>query len=419
MEQDNWYHLDNVAKVFLADHNKRDTRSMRLSMTMKEAVDPELLQQALLKTVKGRNHFQVRIRRGFFWHYAEPTDVLPQVTEESDRPCPVLYGKNYRGVLHYQVTYFGNRINLDMFHALADGTGALDFLNHIVYQYLLLRYPEDMKGVVPGGGSDRASRSIDGFHHFYEDHDSFSVTGDSRVKAYHVHGRKLPYEQLQFFEIHMSAGEVLSSSKEMGVSLTSYIGAKLMMALYQDMPAGMRKMPITISMPVNLRDYFPSETARNFFNSVTVSHIFAGDETLASLALEYDAKLKERLKKENIETQMFRYEKIEHILFTRLVPLAIKQPVVKYFSRKSAKTVTAVLSNMGRIKLPPEMSAKVETFSGYCAGDNIFMVISSFADDLVFGISYPYQATGVLKTFVRSFRKDGVHVRLSATEVIR
>ena len=392
---------------------------MRVSLTLLEDVDPELLQQALLKTLQSRDHFQVRIRRGFFWHYVESTDVLPVVEEESDRPCPELYGKNYRGILHYKVTYYGARINLDMFHALADGTGALDFFTVIVYNYMLLKYPGDLKGVILDGGSDSASRSTDGFRHYYEHSDTFSVTGDSLAKAYHVHGMKLPYEQLQFFELHMNLKEVIASAKKMGVSLTSYLGAKLMMAIYQDMPAGMRKLPITISMPVNLRNYFPSETSRNFFNSVTVSHIFAGDETLESLALEYDAKLKERLKKENLAEQMFRYERIEHILFTRLVPLAIKQPVVKYFSRKSAKTVSAVISNMGQIKLPPEMCEKVKEFSAYCASDEIFIVASGFRDDLVLGISYPYQSTGVLKTFVRSFRKDGTEVRLAATEVVR
>ena len=419
LDQDNWYHLDNVAKVFLANHNRRDTRTMRISYTLFEPVDPEILQNALLKTIRSLRHFQVRIRRGLFWHYVEPTDVTPVVSEESGRPCPELYGKNYRGVLHYKVTYFGDRINLDMFHALADGTGALEFLNNILFNYLSIKYPEDLKGVVFGSDADQESRNINSFRQYYEHSDTFKVSGDSHQKAYHIHSRKLPYEQLQFFEVHMNVKELLARSKEMNVSLTSYLGAKLMMAIYKDMPAMSRKMPITISMPVNLRNYFPSETARNFFNSVTVSHIFAGDETLESLALEYDAKFKERLTKENLTEQMHNYEKIEHIMFTRLVPLAIKQPVVKYFSKKSSKTVSAVISNMGNIKLPVKISEKVREVSAYCASDEIFIVVASYGDDLTLGISYPYQATGVLKTFVRSFHDDSSEIRVAATEVVR
>ena len=104
MNTENWYKVDNVAKVFLATHNERDTRSLRVSCTLTEPIDPELLQKALDATIKRRPQFQVRIRRGLFWHYLETTDVKPVVLREHERPCPILYGKNYTGILHYSVT---------------------------------------------------------------------------------------------------------------------------------------------------------------------------------------------------------------------------------------------------------------------------------------------------------------------------
>ena len=76
MGSDNWYRIDNVAKIFLATAGKRDTRSFRLSCTLKEDVDPELLQQAVLSAIEDRPQVQVRIRRGLFWHYLEDTDLL-------------------------------------------------------------------------------------------------------------------------------------------------------------------------------------------------------------------------------------------------------------------------------------------------------------------------------------------------------
>ena len=42
MSSENWYKIDKVAKVFLATVGKRDTRSFRLSCTLKEKIDPEL-----------------------------------------------------------------------------------------------------------------------------------------------------------------------------------------------------------------------------------------------------------------------------------------------------------------------------------------------------------------------------------------
>ena len=49
-------------------------------------------------------------------------------------------------------------------------------------------------------------------------------------------------------------------AKSMGVRLTSYMGAELMMAIHKDRAAMLRSKPITISLPVNLRNYYPSET---------------------------------------------------------------------------------------------------------------------------------------------------------------
>ena len=48
MGSNNWYKIDNVAKVFLATVGKRDTRAFRVSCTLTEDIDPELLQKAVL-----------------------------------------------------------------------------------------------------------------------------------------------------------------------------------------------------------------------------------------------------------------------------------------------------------------------------------------------------------------------------------
>lgn len=416
MSSENWYKVDNVAKVFLATHNERDTRSLRVSCTLKEPVNPDLLQEALITTIKRRPLFQVRIRRGLFWHYLETTDVMPKVAEEHQRPCPVLYGKNYTGTLHYSVTYFHNRINVELFHALSDGTGALEFLNILVQNYLRLKYPNEMKNVTIGLGASADDLAQDSFKKFYTRN---AKAAPSVKKSYHIHGRKLPYDQLQFFEVSMPSKDLLELSKQYQVSLSSLIGAKLMMAIYDDMSALKRKQPVTISMPVNLRNYYPSETSRNFFNNISISHIFTGDETLESLAKEYDAKLKNILQPEQIRRQMDYYQLLEHIFFIRMVPLFIKQPVVKFFSKKENKRVSAVISNLGVMNIPTEMQQHVEKYSAFCSHNELFMTICSYQDEMTLGITSGYRNTGVLKNFVRSFSKEGIPVQLQATEVVK
>lgn len=416
MDNQAWYKMDNVAKVFLATCNKRDTRSFRVSCTLFEDIDPIILQEAVEKTIIERPQFQVTIHKGFFWHYMEAVERKPKVKIESERPCPELYAAQREGKLHYRVTYFHNRINLDMFHALTDGNGGMEFLHIIVYNYLQLKHPGKIEEISVHSGASMDDLEQDSFKQFYE---KGKLTQSKSVKSYHIRGRKLPYDQLQFIELHMSAKEVLKLAKESNASLTSYIGARLMMAIYKDMPSLQRNKPITISMPVNLRNYFPSETSRNFFNSVYVSHTFTGKETIEELAKLFDEKLKEEITPEKVAERMNNYEKIEQLLFVRMVPLFIKNPVVQSGSKKENKKVTAIVSNLGRLSIPKELEPYIKGFSAFCSSENMFMTVCSYGDDLTFGVASPYRSTGVLKTFARGLTHDGVNIKVYATEVVR
>ena len=416
MASNNWYKIDNVAKVFLATVGKRDTRSFRLSCTLKEEIEPELLQKAVLSAIQDRPQVQVRIRRGIFWHYMEDTDILPKVTEENDRICPLLYVPA-KAMLHYQVTYFGNRINLEVFHAITDGTGGMEFLNIIVLDYLKLKYPGQFTDVTIHSGASAGDLSQDSYRQFFGSKNL--SRGSAKQKAYHPGGLKLPYNQLQFFEIHMPVSQILPRAKAVKVSLTCYLGALWMLAIRDEMPPRRRNLPVTISIPVNLRNYYPSQTARNFFNSVNVTHVFDKDISIEELASEFDASLKSQLTEENIKKQMDNFETMEYVAPVRVVPLFIKQLVVRHFTKRSIKKVTMVFSNMGIQKPPIPIGDRIENYSGFCSTNSLFSTMFSFEDNLTLGVSSAFMNTCVVKNFVKGLSQSGVDIKVYATEVIK
>lgn len=60
---------------------------------------------------------------------------------EDTYPC--LYINPYTNNEYlFRVTYYQKRINLEVFHVLTDGNGALIFLKELTYQYLRYKYPE-------------------------------------------------------------------------------------------------------------------------------------------------------------------------------------------------------------------------------------------------------------------------------------
>ncbi|MCR5054592.1 MAG: hypothetical protein K6A69_07110, partial [Lachnospiraceae bacterium] len=245
------------------------------------------------------------------------------------------------------------------------------------------------------------------------------LKGSNLKKAYHPIGLKLPYDQLQFFELHIPTADLLPKAKELGVSLTSYIGAHLMLSIKDDMPKRRSESPITVSLPVNLRNYYPSYTSRNFFNNVNVSHTFTEDIEFADLAKEFDEKLKSNLTEENIKKQMDNFETMEYVAPVRAVPLFIKQWVVRYGTKMSDKKVSVVLSNLGVQKPNEKISPMIKDYGAFCSSDNLFVAMISFNGDLTVGITSPYANTRVVKNFVRGLAAEGLKIRAYATEVIR
>lgn len=412
-----WYKVDNVAKVFLATNTRRDPRVFRISCTLTEEIDPDVLDAALARTARELPQFQVTLHRGLFWHYLESTDQLPRAHPERTAPCAPLYGPERRNRLLYRVTWFGARINLEMFHALADGNGGLLFLKALVHNYLALRHPDELAEVPRSEGASAADLEQNSFRNFYTGGRLRLGRGTGHTRAYHIRGLRLPHSQLQYFEAHLPARQVLEAARALQVTLTSYLGAALMLAIHAEAPAMQRSEPVVVSLPVNLRNYYPSATARNFFNSVYVSHTFTGEETLASLAPLFDARLKEALSEKNIKARMDDYEKLEHIPLIRPVPLAIKNRAVGLFSGLEKHRVTVVLSNLGRVQLPAALQPYVQGFSAFSSCETMFTCVCSYGDDLVLGTASAYRSTNILRRLYRSLADAGLAVTLYATEV--
>ena len=122
-----WYRLDNAAKIFPPSKNKYDSKIFRFSVSLKEEIDKNILEQALIKTLEEYPIFKSILKRGLFWYYLEESDINVSVEEEHIRPC-----SEFTSNALFQVTYYKKRINLEVNHALTDGTGTLMFLKSLV-----------------------------------------------------------------------------------------------------------------------------------------------------------------------------------------------------------------------------------------------------------------------------------------------
>ena len=158
-----WDRLDNTAHLFPVIAGESMSNVYRISVTLKELIQPELLQQALDMVLPKFDGFNLRLRQGVFWYYFEENGKpAPRVREENAFPCRYIH-QNQNHSYMFRVTYYKYRINLEVFHVLTDGMGGINFLKELTYQYLRLAHEELQEKLGDTLSSDTSLNREDSF----------------------------------------------------------------------------------------------------------------------------------------------------------------------------------------------------------------------------------------------------------------
>ena len=278
-----WRKLDNAALAFPLVTDKNDTRVFRFYCQLKEKVNSDILQQALDQTMEKYPLFQAVLRKGLFWFYLERRDIHAIVKEEKRPPCSSLYIPDKKTLL-FQVSYYKNRINFEVYHALTDGTGAMNFLSELVQNYLILAYPSaDLPRVEQIEETTPGAQEEDSFSQYYSA--DLPKNKEKKLAAVKLKGEKLLHADMQITEIVIPVKETLAKARSYGVSITVFLTAMLLCSIHEEIPKNRQKRPIALMIPVNLRNYFPSQSMGNFFGWIEVGYTFA-DETVFQDVLE-------------------------------------------------------------------------------------------------------------------------------------
>lgn len=408
-----WTKLDNAAKIFPPNSNERDTKVFRFVSELKDEIVRDILQEAVDKTLLLFPFYQTVLRRGAFWYYFESTELKPEVTEESKLPCGMLYKRNRRNLL-FEITYYKNRINLEVFHALTDGTGALGFLKTLLYYYITIRYKDDFQGTLPVLDYDASlSQKMD--DSFQKHYSLKRIPKKIKItKAYRIQGRRSIDNRIKIIEGLMPVKEVLDLSRKHNTTLTVYLVAVFIKSIYKEMPTRSKKNPIVLSVPVNLRTYFPSVTARNFFATISISYDFSSSsDELEDIIAEVKNSFERELTKDNLEKHMNRLLSLEHNAFMRVVPLVIKDKILRLATRLSDKGITATLSNVGKITISPELAPYINMFNCFVSAKRPQIAICSYQNNLVVSFTSPFMGTDIQKNFFRYLADENIPITIS------
>lgn len=404
-----WRRLDNAAKLFSATSNKKDTRVFRFYCVLKEEIDGERLQEALDRTVVTYPVFLSVMRKGLFWHYLEKSRLRPVVKEEYKEPCSSLYVRDKKSLL-FEVTYYGRRINFEVFHALTDGTGATEFLKELVKNYLYIAHKEEGLADVPllDENVTIQDQESDSFSQYYTE---VKKKKDKKPRAYQLKKPRKEVGQLQVNEAVISVNEVLGRSRELGVSMTVFLTSVFLQAIHREMSKQQEKHPVVLMVPVNLRKFFPSDSMLNFFNWIEPGYHFGeGGGSFEDVLQHVKDYFAGELTTERVAEHMNELIALEMHPILRLAPLELKNLGIRAGARYAERDVTAIFSNMSAVRMPNEYEPYIERFGVYTSTPKLELCMCSFGDKLSLGFTSRFDTLNIQRNFYRILREQGIAV---------
>lgn len=361
-----WVRLDNAAKIYPAASKRNWSNIYRLSATLAQPIDKDIMQKALNVTAKRFPTIAACLKKGAFWYYLQQVKNAPVIQEEYSYPLVHMSKKEMKRCA-LRVIVHHNRVAVEFFHSVTDGTGGLVFLKNLIAEYLEQKYGVAIplgEGIVDRAALPTAEELEDSFPKYA------GAVPISRkdTDAWQLYG--LP-ERDGFLHVtcfQASVQEVLSLAHEYKVTATVLLGAAMMKALLhlqnEKNPQRERQERIKLSIPVNLRQLFPSSTLRNF-SMYTIPEI---DPRLGDYTFEVICKvIVHKLGAENTAKHMSRVIATnvndEKNPLVRLIPLPIKNLVMKaIFNRVGERKSCLSFSNMGKVTVPKAMEPYVTRF---------------------------------------------------------
>lgn len=414
-----WDKLDNTAHLFPSIAGESLTNVYRISVTLTEEIQREVLQEALDVVLPKIDGFNVRLRAGVFWYYFEENGKkAPRVQEEMYFPCRFIRPNKNRSYL-FRVTYYKKRINLEVFHVLTDGMGGINFLRELTYQYLRLVHPELRN---ESGDSLSEGTALSREDSFVRNYKRAKPSGFNREKAYLIRADKLPAGEFGVMHGYMPVAEIKSVAHRYGVSLNEYLVAVFVWSVYREMMHGMPgEKPIRVAVPVNLRPYFDSDTTKNFFVMVSAEYRpQKRDEAFEEVLGKIRESLQSQLGKEHLE-DLFSYSvSNQRNMWMRPIPLFLKNIAMRFVYSKSAVANTATITNIGAIQVDERYRPYIQMFTAFLAmskGQLVKGTICSYEDTLAFNFSSVFAEPTIQKAFFRKLAEDGIHVTIETNGV--
>lgn len=359
-----WMKLDNAATIYPPTLTKRYASMFRMTITLKEKVDKNLLNQAMINVIGRFPSFRYKLKQGLFWYYFRYNHGIPEIGEDYKNPLLRINFKENKGFM-FRIRYFDKRISIEYFHALTDGTGGITFLLTLAGEYLRLKHklkisyndkvlnPQDEPTKDEYNDSfQKVARKLGGLEH--------------EKPAYHYTGTKEAHHILNVITGIIPVKELKKKAKEYNCTITQFLAAIMILSIQEiqdkEVRPGKKKKEIKINIPINLRKLYNTKTLRNFssYSNIGIDPKY-GYHTLEEIIKIVKNKMELSFSEKIVNAKISANVKLSRNYFIRLVPMFIKKHVLSAFEFfMGDRYCSTTFSNIGQIELPKEMEEYVK-----------------------------------------------------------
>ncbi len=410
--QAEWFKLDNAAIIYPSIKEENWTFVFRISAVLKNDIDVEKLQQAVYDTMKRFPTFNVSLKQGLFWNYFECKSTFPKVKKESKFPChnfDIFSSKDHI----VRVLYYNKRISVECFHGIADGRGALKFFNSLLKRYFTICGAEiySNEGCLSVLDKPRKEEMEDAFAYY-------STKGEKlkhkESKAFKLTGTEEEFGVVNTTMGTMSVAKVKEVAKAYGASLTEFLVANLAYCIWKKNKN--HKKPIKVSVPIDLRNYFETETLRNFSGYINIELPPKSEEYTIEQIIDVVKYELSKINKEFLQGFINSNVSIQKNFFIKIVPLFLKNIFIKLFFKAWGEAYQTInFSNIGKVSVPEEFEGLVDKYSvdlGRPKYNAKTIGLISFGDKMVLSISSKVKENDLEQAYFSILAKYGIDVMI-------
>lgn len=410
-----WYPVDDGAKIYPLTIKRNWMQMFRLSMYLHEDIEPSLLQLAMTFTIKRFPFFATTVKKGFFWHYLDGTKQRYTIIAEKTRPCSPINISVY-GTPPFRIIYYKNRVSLEGFHILTDGTGATAFLMTLIAEYLRIKTGVDIPCTVHVRSiwdEPSEEESSNDFHLAEEDKNGSA--GFSDKGALQLNGKMTRIRPHQVIHFDLEADKLHALAKQKGSTVNTLMLAFLILAS-KECTTGDGRMHFQV--PVNMRKFFDTKTLRNFSMFCVLRYMRKDIPSFDELLVDISTQFTQKASREELNRMLKHSASLVHAL--RYVPLYLKWPVAKLiYGVIGDRVFTNTLSNLGVLRLPEEMKPfvlKMDAVLGAAVSNRVTCTMVTCNNVATFTITKMTDDSSFENAMLRQFKEFGLNVKLHGSE---